>query len=88
MAACDAAALSWGACLEERGLSWSNVGYADADAFRESCEVQAWEWTRLEREEAEPGVTEATCAQREAPLREAPGCESWEAVDWQAPPWE
>lgn len=77
---CAQAAVLYGGCVEEWGLDWPAVGYADSSDYVESCETWAWEAELLTRGQ---DWTEATCAERAADFA-APDatCDTYTAVDW------
>lgn len=91
---CDAAAALYGACLDDAGLGWDAVGYADEAAYLDACATWAWELRVLERDAVKrgeldaPGAVDATCEAREVALT-APDadCATYDAMDWSTAPW-
>lgn len=85
---CEAAESLYGDCLTSWGAGWEAAGYADADAFAESCETWTFEMRQLEVDAGKSGATTNVCEERAAALTvEDAACDAFTGVDWNALPW-
>jgi hypothetical protein len=73
---CARAADAAEACLDERELGWSALGFEDRERFLAGCDTWAWEELQLSGRAA----TAATCAARDDGLDGS--CASFEALSW------
>jgi hypothetical protein len=81
---CHAAAVLYGACLDDWGVGWEAAGYADESDFVDACDTWAWEQAVLERDAGREGQLEATCEARRSRL-EGGTCDDFTEIDWEAP---
>jgi len=69
------------ACLEEDGVSWSDLGYRDAEDHMAWCETWVWEQRLLDRDAGERGRVEEVCEERAASFPDAT-CDAYADVEW------
>jgi hypothetical protein len=69
------------ACLDEDDLSWSDLGYQDAEDHVAWCETWVWEQQLLDRDAGERGRVETVCGERAESFRSAT-CEDYRDVGW------
>ena len=86
---CKAAESLYGDCLSSWGADWEAAGYADADAFTESCETWAFEMRTLETDAGQEGATTLVCEERTSAMNaEDATCDAFTGVDWNTVPWD
>lgn len=92
---CAAATELYGGCLDDWGVGWSDAGYDDQAAFRDSCETWAWEVAVLEQDAVKQGtIDQAGSLEPECQARldvlTAPDatCSAYTEMAWDELPWQ
>ncbi len=71
----------YGACVEDWGLSWPDVGHDDERAYLDSCETWVWEARSLSRDS--PEWLEQACRERRQAFRaDEATCDTYTSIDW------
>ena len=71
-----------GACLAERGLSWSDAGYGSAQDHQIACETWAWEQAQIARSQHTTDTLRGACSARATLLANQPSCVELDDWDW------
>lgn len=92
---CESAAALYGGCLADWSVDWEAAGYADEEAFLDSCDTWVWEAMTLQQaamdrgELDDTGLLDQTCTERHSAMSaDDSTCTDYTGIDWNTMPWE